>query len=72
MATEKKSYYVNDNAQTNGDHEVHRDGCQYLPTPANRTYLGSFDNCSGAVTAAKKHDKQVNGCYTCSRACHTS
>lgn len=72
MATEKKSYYVNDNAQTNGDHEVHRDGCQYLPAAANRTYLGSFDNCSDAVTAAKKHYKEVNGCYTCSRACHTS
>ena len=72
MATEKKSYYVNDNAQANGDHEVHRDGCQYLPAPANRTYLGSFDNCSDAVTAAKKHYRQVNGCYTCSRACHTT
>lgn len=55
MAAEKKSYYVNDRAQANGDHEVHREGCQYLPMPANRTYLGSFDNCDDAVSAAKKH-----------------
>lgn len=72
MADEKKKYYVNDNAQANGDHEVHREGCQFLPSAANRTYLGEFDNCADAVTAAKKHYTQSNGCRTCSNACHTS
>ena len=24
------SYYVNDNAQPNGDHEVHESGCYWL------------------------------------------
>ncbi len=63
------SYYVNNNAQANGDHEVHRDGCTYMPI--NKTYLGQFDNCSDAVKAARRHYSQVNGCYFCSNACHT-
>lgn len=69
---EKQNYYVNDNAQANGDHEVHNASCKYLPSANNRTYLGSFDNCADAVKEAKKHYTKVNGCYTCSRECHTS
>lgn len=65
-------YYVNDNAQSNGDHEVHKDSCSFLPTSANRTYLGSFTNCQDAVREAKKHYSKVNGCYYCSSSCHTS
>lgn len=62
-------YYVNNNAQPNGDHEVHRDGCNYMP--ANKTYLGVFNNCQDAVRAARAYYNQVNGCYFCSNACHT-
>ncbi len=66
-------YYVNKNAQANGDHEVHTAvGC---PTPANeenRRYLGDFDSCHGAVREAKKHYPQSNGCKNCSLPCHTS
>ena len=65
------TYYVNDNAQDNGDHEVHTKDCSYLPEARNRTYLGDHSTCSSAVTEAKKHYKQSNGCYWCSRACHT-
>ena len=64
-------YYVNKNAQSNGDHEVHKSGCSWLPSKGNRIYLGDFDYCSSAVKEAKKHSDQVNGCYHCSRACHT-
>ncbi len=66
-----KAYYVNDNEQSNGDHEVHEDGCYWLGLAASKTYLGYFDSCRAAVTAAKKHYQQVNGCATCSPACHT-
>ena len=66
-----KKYYVNANAQSNGDHEVHDEDCRYLPLPQNRTGLGSFSNCSDAVKEAKKHHSQVNGCKTCSKECHT-
>ncbi|GMN06287.1 hypothetical protein MTsPCn5_16760 [Croceitalea sp. MTPC5] len=65
-------YYVNKNAQANGDHEVHKEGCVWLPLVGNRIYLGSFTNCKSAVREAKKYYTQVNGCYYCSRDCHTS
>ena len=64
-------YYVNKNAQLNGDYEVHRDGCSYMPDVGNRIYLGLFDNCHDAVREARKHYSQVNGCYYCSSPCHT-
>lgn len=63
-------YYVNNNAQANGDHEVHVETCAFLPM--NRTYLGDFSNCSDAVGEARKHYSKSNGCYWCSKACHTS
>lgn len=64
-------YYVNGNAQSNGDHEVHEFSCSYLPSEANRLYLGDFTNCTPAVAEARKYYVQVNGCYFCSNACHT-
>ncbi len=66
------SYYVNKNAQSNGDHEVHTSGCIWLPDVNNRKYLGEFDNCRGAVIEAKKTYPQSNGCKHCSLPCHTS
>lgn len=64
-------YYVNQTAQENGDHEVHKLGCSFMPNDENRTYLGDFSSCAPAVRAAKIHYDQVNGCYYCSEACHT-
>lgn len=64
-------YYVNKNAQPNGDHEVHKQGCSFMPADENRKYLGSFSNCRDAVREATKHYSQVNGCYYCSYDCHT-
>ena len=64
-------YYVNDRAQTNGDHEVHEDNCPYMPEPRNRTFLGYFADCTQAITEAKKRYTQVNGCKTCCLKCHT-
>lgn len=60
-------YYVH----SVGDHEVHEEGCSYLPLPANREYLGTFASCHGAVAEAKRTYRSANGCYWCSRACHT-
>lgn len=65
-------YYVNDNAQSNGDHEVHTDKCSFLPAPENRTYLGYFATCQEAVSKARQIYPQSDGCYYCSYACHTS
>lgn len=65
-------YYVNDRPQANGDHEVHTTTCSFIPAPQNRTYLGDHGSCPPAVRAAKQIYPTANGCYYCSRPCHTS
>ena len=65
-------YYVNKNAQENGDHEVHKKGCYWLPMVKNQIYLGNYSSCHFAVRKAKEYYSQVNGCQYCSPACHTS
>jgi len=59
-------------AQSNGDHEVHRATCSWLPNAENRIYLGEFNTSYEAVQEAKKHFTQVDGCYYCCRESHTS
>ncbi|MDX1535970.1 MAG: hypothetical protein R3346_04395 [Candidatus Spechtbacterales bacterium] len=65
------SYYVNKNRQANGNHEVHVSGCSYFPAPQNAKFLGTFSSCKAAVRKAKEYYDDVNGCYYCSKACHT-
>ena len=62
-------YYVNNDTDSKGDHEVHRKDCDKLPS--NRKDLGEFDNCRDAVTEAKKTYSKSNGCWHCSRECNT-
>jgi len=64
-------YYVNDHAQANGDHEVHKDGCYWLKLAHSTTYLGLHYSCATAVAEAKKHYGQSNGCAFCASACNT-
>ena len=67
-------YCVNANAQPTGEHEVHNlETCtpNNLPDPSNRHALGSFSNCRDAVRAAGRVYNNVDGCYHCSRDCHT-
>jgi hypothetical protein len=68
----KQKYYVNNNAQLNGDHEVHVSTCDYVPTMYSQTYLGEFETCQAAVREAKKRFQKSNGCFYCCRPCHTS
>lgn len=63
-------YYVNTNAQANGDHEVHNEYCQYLPKIENRIYLGEYSSCRPAVDKAKEYYSKADGCKTCSPSCH--
>jgi hypothetical protein len=69
------NYCLNQNAQSNGDHEVHdlasTKGC--LPAVEHRIALGSFLNCAGAVAEAKRRypNARINGCYYCAYACNT-
>lgn len=68
------NYCVNAEAQDNGDHEVHEQGCTYWPSAYNVRALGYHLTCQSAVTAAKKAYPywKINGCYFCSRLCHTT
>lgn len=65
-------YYVNKNAQSTGEHEVHKEDCSDLPDSSNRIGLGYFSSCKEAVKEAKKHYDNVDGCYYCCKPCHTS
>lgn len=58
-------------AQSNGDHEVHIATCYWFPGLKNRKYLGEFESCHAAVSEAKNHTTQVNGCKYCCNSCHT-
>ena len=63
-------FYVNSNAQPNGDHEVHRSDCSWLPSAENRVYLGCFSTSREAVNAARKYYRQVDGCCFCCPESH--
>lgn len=65
------AYYANTNAQANGDHEVHAGTCSFLPAWENRDYLGEFLSCQPAVAEARRRYPRADGCYWCSRTCHT-
>jgi len=67
-----EKYYVNDNPQPNGDHEVHKPSCYYFAQIKSKRYLGEYSSCHGAVRKAKEIYPQSNGCYYCCSACHTS
>lgn len=63
-------YYLNRNAQTTGEHEVHESNCFRMPEPQNRIYLGYFSNANEAVREARKYYDNVDGCYYCSPEAH--
>ncbi|TQK27881.1 hypothetical protein FBY28_0843 [Arthrobacter sp. SLBN-53] len=64
-------YDVNIVPQANGDHEVHTRTCTFRPWVENRIELGYHYSCHTAVEQAKRHYPKSNGCWHCSRPCHT-
>lgn len=65
------TYYVNNNRQPNGDHEVHVSTCYWLRQAHSVRELGEFAACFSAVAAAKRVYPTANGCAYCAPACHT-
>jgi len=65
-------FYIEINAQPNGDHVVHRSDCSMLPAKDGISYLGSISTCTSAVKKAAERFKQVNGCPQCASTCHTT
>lgn len=62
-------YYVNNNAQSNGDHEVHVITCSFFPLDS--TDLGEHRNCAEAIKTARNTYTQSNGCFYCCNECHS-
>ena len=67
-----KKYYVNksDDNNPNKDHEVHCEGCYWMPKEENRVYLGWFSNGVEAVSAANKYYSDADGCAHCCPECN--
>ena len=64
-------YYVTTDPKQNGDHEVHKSGCHFLPEDeAKRFFLGFFNKCDDALIEARTHYPKCNGCYYCSKECY--
>ena len=66
----KIEYFVNDNPQDDGYHEVHSTGCRCFKWIKSHTSLGHFSTCQEAVDKAKKIYSKSDGCYWCTNACH--
>ncbi|MGR9048260.1 hypothetical protein ACQ4XT_06515 [Halobacillus faecis] len=64
-------FYVNQNQQTGGEHEVHVEGCDFMPFEQNLLELGGHDDCSNALEIARNTYEDVNGCKHCCPDCHT-
>ncbi len=63
-------YYVDTNTDHQGDHEVHKEKCSWLPKPENRIALGEHANAHEAVRKAKAYYPTADGCYHCSPEAH--
>ena len=71
------NYYLNSNAQSNGDHEVHKETCPYYynyKIGGNFIYIGTFFNEQEAVKQAKKLYPvyKIDGCAHCCPNAHRS
>lgn len=53
-----------------GQHLVHRLGCQHYPHRDRVIRLGRHDDCPEAIEEAKAHRTPVNGCWACIPSCH--
>ncbi len=59
-------YYIAQRARPDGIHVVHRNGCESIPAPIRRLYLGDFDDGDDAIAEARRHYALVEGCELCS------
>lgn len=65
-------YYVNTNRQSGSgyNHEVHKEGCLWMPSEWNRQYLGWFSSDEEALKAAKRYYADADGCVHCCPSIH--
>lgn len=65
-------YSINKNTQSNGDHEIHKSGCDWEPLPHNREELGYQVDDYAALRAGKRLYQRADGCRYCCPAIHHS
>ena len=65
-------YFVNTKAKANGDHEIHKAGCLFMPDNARRQYLGNFSDSADALHEAQQYFNHINGCFYCSHESHNT
>ena len=65
-------YYLNERANSNDNHIVHKAMCVRLPFIESKKTLGYFPECRDAIREAKKIYNRVNGCEVCISRCHES
>lgn len=67
-----EAYYVNNNSTYNPGyhHEVHTETHANELGINNKTYLGYYSGCSGAVNMAKEIYSNADGCAICCPLCH--
>lgn len=58
-------FYVDQKAQGDGSHQVHRGICKLLPPNEDRMFLGYFDKHEEPVLLAKKWFPNATGCIHC-------
>ncbi|ELK46336.1 hypothetical protein QRD89_18025 [Halobacillus sp. ACCC02827] len=63
-------YFANQNQQADGGHEVHVEGCNFMPFEKNLLALGGHSECSSALEEARNTFDKVNGCQHCCPDCH--
>lgn len=57
------SYYVDRRPQADGHHQVHAQGCPYLPL--YRLHLGDFVQGAAALREAQRHYAPAAACRHC-------
>ena len=59
-------YFVNRNAQRDGDHEVHAETCSWLMLAMRKVDLGVHASCQEAVEKARQTYPRSRECCWCS------
>ena len=63
-------FFLSTTTTNNGEHIVHKEVCDFLPTNSLRIDLGEYYSCEEALEEAKKKFKNSNGCFHCLVLCH--
>lgn len=61
-------YFIDNHANEEGSHEVHKVGCRKLPM--DKRYLGNFQEIDDAMMEARKEFWSSSSCERCMRDDH--